>query len=371
MNLLFVHDHPFRRVDGVIYSTGGLHNNVLKRYTSCCDSLVVVARIIDESNANDRWSCITDEKVQIYGNRTLKYDDLEQKIQECDKLIVRLPSFLGNKALKLNKKYQKPYLIEMVGCAWDALWNHGMKGKLIAPYMLMETKKMVKNAPYVIYVTETFLQKRYPTFGKSIGCSDVEIIDLDTIIEEKRIQKINAQTGELVIGTVAAIDVKYKGQEYVIKALGELKRRGINSFQYKLVGNGSDAYLKGVAEQYGVSDKVHFLGGMPHEKIFEWLDSIDIYAQPSKQEGLPRAVVEAMSRGLPVIGSETGGIPELIGKECRFRANDYKAIAVILENLNTEQIVNISIENFKRAHNFEKSMLDKKRDDFYREFILF
>ena len=371
MKLLFVHDHPFRRVDGILYSTGGLNNNILNRYTSYCDSLVVVARIIDEDNVNDRWSRITDEKIHIYGNRTLKCDDLEQKIQECDKLIVRLPSFLGNKALRINKKYKKPYLIEMVGCPWDALWNHGIKGKIIAPYMLMKTKKMVKSAPYVIYVTEKFLQKRYPTFGKTIGCSDVEIVDLDTTIEENRIQKINAQNGELVIGTVAAIDVKYKGQEYVIKALGELKKRGVNRFQYKLVGNGSNAYLKGIAEQYGVSDIVHFLGGMPHEKVFEWLDSIDIYAQPSKQEGLPRAVVEAMSRGLPVIGSETGGIPELIGEECRFRANDYEVIAAILEDLNSQQLVKMSVENFKRAHDFEKSALDKKRDDFYRDFIVF
>ena len=369
MRLLFVHDHPFRRVDGVIYSTGGLNNNVLSRYTNYCDSLVVVARIIDESNVKDRWSRISDEKTEICGNRTLKYGQLEQKIQECDKLIVRLPSFLGNQALKLNRKYKKNCLIEVVGCAWDAMWNHGMKGKIIAPYMFMKTRKLVKNASYVVYVTEEFLQKRYPTLGKSIGCSDVEIVELDTRIQDKRIQKINVQNDELVIGTVAAIDVKYKGQEYVIKALGDLKKRGINRFHYNLVGNGSNTYLKKVAERYGVSNRVHFLGGMPHEKVFKWLDSIDIYAQPSKQEGLPRAVVEAMSRGVPTVGSETGGIPELISKEFRFIANDYKMIASILENINTAQLEKMSRENFKRAHDFEKSVLDKKRDDFYKEFM--
>jgi hypothetical protein len=50
---------------------------------------------------------------------------------------------------------------------------------------------------------------------------------------------------------------------------------------------------------------------------------------------------------------------------------DYKAIAAILENLNAERLVKMSMENFKRAHDFEKSMLDKKRNDFYREFIAF
>ena len=60
MKLLFVHDHPFRRVDGALYSIGSLNNNILNRYTSYCDSLTVVARIIDEKSVHDRWSHITD-----------------------------------------------------------------------------------------------------------------------------------------------------------------------------------------------------------------------------------------------------------------------------------------------------------------------
>jgi len=369
VKLLFVHDHRFRRVNGSLYSTGGLNNKVLNRYTRYCDSLTIVARIYDESSVEDRWSRITDEKVKIYGNKIFTFDDLEQKVRECDKLIVRLPSFLANEALKINRKYQKPYLIEMVGCAWDALWNHGIKGKIVAPYMFLKSKQLVKNAPYVIYVTERFLQKRYPTFGKSIGCSDVEITELDEAVEEKRIQKINTQNDKLIIGTVAAIDVKYKGQEYVIRALGELKKRGIDRFQYKLVGNGSNAYLMDIAKQCGVSDRVHCLGGMPHEKIFDWLDSIDVYAQPSKQEGLPRAVVEAMSRGVPVIGSETGGIPELIAEPYRFEASDYKKIADILQSLTCEELVHMSRECFQRAHDYEKTYLDSIRDEFYHNFI--
>lgn len=370
MKVLFVHDHPFRLVDGVLYSTGGLNNNVLKRYTSYCDDLDIVARIIPENSFNSRWSEITDEKVKIFGTPSLKYSNLEKKIRECDKLIVRLPSFLGNAALRINKKYNKPYLIEMVGCAWDALWNHSMKGKLIAPYMFINTKQMVKNAPYVIYVTKAFLQKRYPTSGKTLGCSDVEINDLDDVVEKNRIQRILNQKENYIIGTVAAIDVKYKGQEYIIRALGELKNRGITRFQYKLVGNGNDSYLKSIAEQCGVLDMVEFVGGIPHEKIFDWLDTIDIYAQPSKQEGLPRAVVEAMSRGVPVIGAETGGIPELIEKQYRFKPTDYQRIADILQTLTCENLVHMSQECFRRAHDYQKEHLDKIRDEFYRGFIM-
>lgn len=62
----------------------------------------------------------------------------------------------------------------------------------------------------------------------------------------------------------------------------------------------------------GVADRVVFKGQMKHQQVLEWIDSLDIYIQPSMQEGLPRALIEAMSRACPAIGSSTGGIPELL-----------------------------------------------------------
>lgn len=67
-----------------------------------------------------------------------------------------------------------------------------------------------------------------------------------------------------------------------------------------------------------VADQIKIIGQMPHDKVFTWLDSIDIYAQPSRQEGLPRAMIEAMSRGIPCIGAKTAGIPELIDNKYIF-----------------------------------------------------
>ena len=369
MKLLFVHDHPFRRVGDVLYSTGGLNNSILGRYTKYCDSLTVVARIVDEPDANDRWSKIMDPKVQIKGNNSLRYDELKREIERCDKIIVRLPSFLGMRALDINKKYRKPYLIEMVACAWDAFWNHGIKGKMIAPYMFARNRQLTKDAPYVIYVTQEFLQDRYPSSGRTIGCSDVEISDLKEKIEERRIIQIKEKKAVLKIGTLAAIDVPYKGQEYVIRALGELRKAGNTVFDYYLVGNGSSERLKSIAKECNVIDQVFFLGGMPHEKVFEWLDSIDLYIQPSKQEGLPRALVEAMSRGLPVLGSITGGIPELVQKQYLFKKGDYLAIADILKEIDKDKLIQMSRESFSKAHNYQKNKLDAERDAFYRSFM--
>ena len=73
--------------------------------------------------------------------------------------------------------------------------------------------------------------------------------------------------------------------------------------------------------------------------MFEWLDDMDLYIQPSLQEGLPRAVVEAMSRGLPALGAHTGGIPELLGEDCIFPRKGVDAIAELLTALKPEQMI--------------------------------
>src|SRR5699024_742855 len=130
----------------------------------------------------------------------------------------------------------------------------------------------------------------------------------------KRLEKISRmkKNEKIVIGTTAALDVRFKGQQYIIKALSELKKQGATNFEYQLVGSGSASYLESVAKKYNISNQVKILGSMTHEDVFDWLENIDIYTQPSRQEGLPRALIEAMSRGLPSFGARTAGIPELL-----------------------------------------------------------
>lgn len=67
-----------------------------------------------------------------------------------------------------------------------------------------------------------------------------------------------------------------------------------------------------------LEDCVSILGAKPHSEVFSWLDSIDIYVQPSFMEGLCRSIVEAMSRACPVICTNVGGNYELVSSDCLF-----------------------------------------------------
>lgn len=295
---------------------------------------------------------------------------LEQEVKKADFVVLKLPGFFCDIAYQYIKKYHKPFLCELGGCPWDALWNHGLKGKIIAPFQYLYTKKIIRKCDFVLYVTERFLQRRYPTRGKSIGCSNVIIPPTPTDVLEHRIAKIKKGKHPLIIGTTAAVDVRYKGQQYIIEAMGRLKKRGITHFRYQLVGDGDMHYLQEVAKRWNVSEEVEFLGRMPKEDVFRWLETIDIYAQPSRQEGLPRALIEAMSKGLPCIGARTAGIPELLDANVIFSntGNNINEICSLLERMDEPFFIQQARRNFQEAKKYEKGILEKKRKDFYVEF---
>ncbi len=382
MKLLFAHDHTFYKYKDNFYSTGGLSKAVLERYTKIFDEVIVVSRHKRIYDFDDKLTLASTERVrfvEIPNFKSIKNQFriikakkiISQEIKECDSLIARLPSSIGSLATSLAEKSGKPYMIEMVACPWDAYWNHSLKGKVVAPYVYLTTKKRVKAASSVMYVTREFLQKRYPNSKATIGCSDVALPQLDASVLERRLEKINRipKNDSIILGTTAAVNVRYKGQQYVIEAISLLNKKGYN-FEYHIVGRGDNSFLKLVADKAGVSDKVKFLGSLSHDKVFEYLDNIDIYIQPSRQEGLPRALVEAMSRGCPSIGSTTGGIPELLNKEFIFSNGSVEEICRNLEAMNLKAMHEEAIRSFEKAKEYDYSKLDIERNNFYKAFSL-
>lgn len=283
-------------------------------------------------------------------------------------VILRAPSVSGTIASDYCHAHGIPYLAEAVGCPWDSLWNHSLKGKVLAPREWRDFRRTMRNADYAVYVTSEFLQRRYPTNGKAAAISDVELQPMEDAILEKRLTKIRSHSGKLKLATAAAVNAAYKGQQFVIEALSKLKALGNTNYEYHLAGGGDSSVLRDLAEQLGVADQVIFEGSLPHDAMFAWLDDMDLYIQPSLQEGLPRAVVEAMSRGLPALGAHTGGIPELLGDDCIFTRKDVDAIVDLLTSLNTEQMTAMAKKNYKHAKQFQKELLEQKRYEFYSAF---
>ncbi|MCM3788887.1 glycosyltransferase [Domibacillus indicus] len=377
--MIFFHGHKFINKDGKHYTSGSLNNNVFQRYLDWFEDVTVFANERYATKEDEKFinkkNEVTNIKFNLVNMRKsiLNFRNVNKRIKEevynHTYIIIRMPSLYGIIAIRYARKFKKKYLVEIVGCPWDAFWNHSLKGKIIAPFMWLMTKYSVKHAPFTNYVTNEFLQKRYPCNGQTIGCSDVELPFLDQNILERRLVKIKNITSNqpIVIGTTAAVDVSYKNQEHVIKAVSKLNDQGFN-FEYHLVGGGDTSYLTSVAKKYKITDKVKFLGPLPHREVFDYLDNIDIYIQPSKTEGLPRSLVEAMSRGCPCIGSSAGGIPELINKEFTINNKSVDHLCNLLKKMDKETMLKEAIYSFEKAKEYDKELLGKKRSSFYKTF---
>lgn len=390
MKLLFIQGGSRVRKckNGSFYVDGNFNNDIWKRYKSYCDDLTVILRekseFYDENDIKDKLNNIDTNLINLvlvedvykpkknFLNLKMKKKikkQIESAVMASDKIIIRsIGNFYTNTALKYCKKYNKDYLIEVTGFAFEGLWYHSLYGKLVAIPREIKLKKSIKNAPYAVYVTEKALQKRYPCKGKTLGCSDVELLDMDKNNVIEKINNLN-KNGKLKLGTAAFLDVKWKGQKDVIKALHKLKKAGYDNFTYELIGAGNKAYLEGFIEKYNLKENVRILGVKKREEVFEWLKTVDVYVQPSYQEGLCRAIVEAMSMGCPVIASNAGGNAELIDKKMIYPKGNVKMLFEILMRINKKLLCDQVNNNFEKAHAYQKELLNKKRDNFYFSFV--
>ena len=113
-----------------------------------------------------------------------------------------------------------------------------------------------------------------------------------------------------VIGAVARL-VHMKGLEYLIQAVADLRRRGIDC-TLRIAGDGPlRSALSNLAVSLGINDRVILLG--QQHAISNFYRSLDLFALPSVSlEGLPLSILEAMASGLPVVSTRVSGIPEAV-----------------------------------------------------------
>lgn len=116
--------------------------------------------------------------------------------------------------------------------------------------------------------------------------------------------------GRPVIGTVSRLS-KEKGVRFLLDAFDRL---GLcDNAVLRIAGDGPDrAALEGKAETSGWGGSAEFVGWLDHAAIPSFLQSLDIYVQPSLFEGFGVAAVEAAAAGLPVVASRVNGLPGVV-----------------------------------------------------------
>lgn len=385
MKVAFIHDHPFRVMDNErVYSPGQFPRESWDRYLDVFDSLVVMGREqpIDSAESTGDLNPSWREEVEFVLVKNFKNpvtfmrrrgrirDRVREVLEQIDGVVART-STLGIMAAEMAKEREIPYAIEVVGCPWDAYWNYGnLSGKIWAPIAALRQRRAIANADFALYVSNRFLQERYPTDGVTCSASNVEIDPQPEEVRRRRIKKIQNRKTPLVFGLVGSLDHEYKGFEVAFRAIDAIRDK-LPDFEIRHIGPGDREIWQSLLKKLELSDHVEFQGVLPGGKpVLEWLDSLDIYLHPSFQEGLPRIVIEAMGRATPVLGSTTGGIPELISAEWLHDPGDHKQLASQIDEMWHEpELLELEARrNFLEAQRYYFPRLKAKRHKFYTSF---
>jgi glycosyltransferase involved in cell wall biosynthesis len=297
-SVLFAHDGPVHIApDGV---PRGVHYTqaLIRRYLMLGNRVTFMTRMVPIRQAlAEAYSPLRHESFRfapvpnvktvrgMLRERRRAMRTIREEVSRCDVLVARLPSTIGRWAWGEAMRQKKPVLVEFMACTWDALWYNSLKAKLLAPYFLFKNRRLMRRASHALYVTDSFLQKRYPTAGKSIGCSNVIVEGASDLTLQGRIARIASYgTGrKIVLATIAGVDVPYKNQVAVLRAL---KRMGSDRqrFLYRIIGPGNPAGLMAAAKRLGVADHVEFVGALRHAEIPGILDETSMFS-PATPKG--------------------------------------------------------------------------------------
>ncbi len=181
----------------------------------------------------------------------------------------------------------------------------------------------------------------------------------------------------LNIINVSRIDYQIKGQDVLIKALGECKNRGLK-FKCKFVGGVYDyskdscEYLKKLVKELDLENEITFLGN--RTDVADLLSQSDLFVLPSRQEGLGLVILEAMAAKVPVIASNIDGPAELIVNgqsgllfECESHLDLAGKILYLYDN--QEKIEDLVNKAYEGVQEFDISVMCEKYCRLYNELM--
>ena len=284
--------------------------------------------------------------------------------RHADLAFCRVPGIVGGSLAKACRARGVPYVVQVIGDPAKVLAGHPDAGTLVPKVLAADLRWLTKNAAAATYVTRDYLQAHYPpgTATEATWFSDIDLGPEAFVSDAKTWSE-----GPIKLVAVGKMEQHYKGIDVLIEATALLVERGVD-VQVRVVGDGKQrrGYEK-LATERGVDGVVQFVGTVSAgDGVREQLDWADIFAMPSRTEGLPRALLEAMARGLPAVASNVGGIPQLMDPDGMVPVGDPYAFADKVQWLMDGRLDAQAARNLELAREYAREALEPRRVAWYR-----
>jgi glycosyltransferase involved in cell wall biosynthesis len=287
-------------------------------------------------------------------------------------VLLRVPGIYPILAWLILALRRQPYGVEAMADA-DAQFTPGAyQRRFRSFYRLVWTRLMklqCRHATASSYVTRNALQSQFPP-GPDRPSFSYTTLDLpeSSLVDRPR-ARASFQKSDIILINVAMMQKHLKGQDLIIKAASRLVQAGVR-VKLWLVGDGDTrGEFERLAAELGVAEHVKFLGRVQAgAEVFALLDQADIFVLPSRQEGLPRVVIEAMARGLPCFASALPGNHELLDPRFLVGLDDEEGWARKLREAigRPELLARASKTNLAAARRFTVGKVQPIRNRFYQ-----
>lgn len=387
MDLVIALEHRFAQTrDGATWTPTSLSRVSWTRYLGTFDRIRLLARVERVAEARPGWLRVDSDRVLMapvpYYVGPAEYlrcfVEIERAVRAAlaerpaDAVILRVPGTIGTVAARALRAAGRPFGLEVVGDPWDAFAPGASHHPLRTLFRFTAThrlRRLCRDARASLYVTSAALQRRYPPApgAPSFAASDVELADEAFVAAPRAADAPCGPPFRVVhVGTLAAL---YKAPDLLIRAVARCAAGGLD-VRLAILGDGRHrAELAALAAEIGLGARVEFLGHLPSgEAVRRELDRAHLFVLPSHQEGMPRAMIEAMARGLPCLGTRVGGIPELLDGPALVDADD-EALAERIATVARDAALRaeLSCRNLERARAFQERVLQPVRERFHRE----
>lgn len=382
MKVLVVADsHMYRTPDGKTWCQGITGSEFFSRYTQVFEEVSVACRVQNVDSVDTaKYLRVDNEKIHVFAmpfaRGTKEYlkqigafwKAAKAASKDCDCAIFRVPSVLSFIVHKAYKRTGKPFAIEVVADP-DKAYTGAARMLFTA-----DLKKIAKEANGASYVTRWFLQKKYPNTAGISGETDryfesyYSSIDLypDFLGEPKKYA--NGKHSFVITHTANKSASFVKGQDVLMRAVGRVVAEGWD-VRIRFIGDTEirDQYAA-IAKSAGIEDRVSFTGMLSgKDQIRKNLIESDLFVLPTKAEGLPRSIIEAMAVGLPCVSAPVDGVPELLKPEYMVEQSDDRALAEKIISLLSDplEMERMSAENLENAKEYLHDNLALRRNEFY------